>query len=473
MGGWNITKKDLLLLCRDGRALAVLLLLPMLFIGLIGMSVGPLFATGDEEKNKFPIAVLDQVDHEFDLQDLRRFDPPSFGFENYEELMELEPELDPVTLEEAEASGYADAEEELERQQKNSRMLTEHIINKIEVDRGFKVTRLKSAAEAEEWQQENVGNVLVVFGEEFWTRVETLESADLFQLDQGRMKSGLSSLDIYLESRSSNATRDSIVHEMIRVKVLEVISPYVMCETESHFRSMADKSVCEPYELNGVLPPLDAPAPVQKDPTKAQLNEAYIFIVPGFTVMFVFFLVNIMARSFLQEKHQGTLRRLQMAPLRPASVMVGKTVPFLLISLAQTILLFLFGRFTFGMSWGTEPLLLLPVIFFTSLAATGLGLVIALIVKTDSQVSSYSNLIVIMMAGVSGCIIPPEWMNSQLLRNTSLATPHYWSLNAFGEILKAETPSLSIVAESCGVLIAFSVFFFVLGSVLWRQKLAT
>ena len=473
MGGWNITKKDLTLLFRDGRALAVLLLLPMLFIGLIGASVGPIFATGDDEKTKIPVAIYDKADTDFDIQNLRLFDPLSFGYESLEDLRAAGDDLPPVTPGELDAAGYVEPEVELERIEKNARMLTDRIIEMVSMSDAFKVERVYSDAEAESWQVDNLNRVMLVIGEDFWTRVQNLESGDFLPPDQGRMKEGLSSLDIYLESRSKNSARDAIVHDMVRGKVIEALGPYVMCETDARIRNMKGESLCAPYELTGELPPLPAPAPVQADPAAKQLNEAYIFIVPGFTVMFVFFLVNIMARSFLQEKHQGTLRRLQMAPLRPSSVLVGKTIPFLLISLLQTIILFVFGRVLFGMTWGNEPWLLLPVIFFTSLAATGLGLVIAMVVKTDSQVSSYSNLIVIMMAGISGCIIPSDWMSSAFLRNASLATPHYWSLNAFGELLKAETPRLSIVAESCGVLLAFAAFFFVLGSVLWRQKLAT
>ncbi|MEZ5955574.1 MAG: ABC transporter permease, partial [Hyphomonas sp.] len=360
------------------------------------------------------------------------------------------------------------------RIEKNCRMLTDRFIETFRIDPGFKIQEIHSQAEADDWIRENVDKAMVVIGPDFWTRIQRLQADDIMNRSAGAMQTGLKSLDISIESRTRGAARDSLLQRVILGQVQDIMGAYVACETSSQFRNSGiGKSSCPPFELEGELEPIIAAAPVQKDPDKAQLNEAYIFIVPGFTVMFVFFLVNIMARSFLQEKHQGTLRRLQMAPLRPASVLIGKTVPFLLISLVQTILLFIFGRIMFGMSWGTQPLLLLPVIFFTSLAATGLGLVIAMVVKTDSQVSSYSNLIVIMMAGVSGCIIPPQWMNSAILRNMSLATPHYWSLNAFGELLKMESPRLSIVAESCGVLLAFAAFFFVLGSVLWRQKLAT
>ena len=42
MTAWEITRKDLRLLVRDRRALAVLVVLPMLFIFILGMSTGKL-----------------------------------------------------------------------------------------------------------------------------------------------------------------------------------------------------------------------------------------------------------------------------------------------------------------------------------------------------------------------------------------------------------------------------------------------
>ena len=53
-------------------------------------------------------------------------------------------------------------------------------------------------------------------------------------------------------------------------------------------------------------------------------------------MFFVFFIVSFMARSVLHEREQGTLRRLRIAPVRPMSILSGKTLPFLLLSVAQT-----------------------------------------------------------------------------------------------------------------------------------------
>ena len=100
-------------------------------------------------------------------------------------------------------------------------------------------------------------------------------------------------------------------------------------------------------------------------------------------------------------------------------------------------------------------MMLFPVILCTSLAATSLGLLFATLVKTESQVSAYGNLIVIAMAGISGCFLPRDWL-SESMQTTSLITPHAWSLIAFNELLTARAPDSGVVLLSCSVLLFFS-----------------
>jgi ABC-2 type transport system permease protein len=58
MSAWHITAKDLLLLSRDKRALVLLLILPLMFISIIGMSTGQLL-TRDENSDLFKIIIVD------------------------------------------------------------------------------------------------------------------------------------------------------------------------------------------------------------------------------------------------------------------------------------------------------------------------------------------------------------------------------------------------------------------------------
>ena len=193
----------------------------------------------------------------------------------------------------------------------------------------------------------------------------------------------------------------------------------------------------------------------------------YQTVVPGYTVMFVFFIVTFMARSFIGERDLGTLHRLQLAPISRPGIMIGKTVPFLIISLVQTALLFLAGRLLFGMEWGAQPLLIVPVMLCTSMAATSLGLMVASLVRTEAQVSAYGNFLVLTMAGISGCMMPRNWQ-PELMQQVGLVTPHAWALIAYDQILNRPEPEMAVVVKCCLILLAFALGFFSIGW--WRSR---
>jgi ABC-2 type transport system permease protein len=114
------------------------------------------------------------------------------------------------------------------------------------------------------------------------------------------------------------------------------------------------------------------------------------------------------------------------------------------------------------MSWGSQPWLLLPIMFCTSSAATALGLLFSTVARTESQVSSFGNLILLSSAGISGCLVPRAWM-PPITQKISLMTPHAWALDAYNEMLTKELPDYRVIAASCGVLLCFAAMFFTLG----------
>ncbi len=415
MGFLEITRKDLRLLTRDRRALVVLVGLPMAFIAILGLSTGRLL-----------------------------------GWRNDNQLLKLAV----VDLDDSRTS--------------------HHVIERLEAIEGIQLSRVPSSKLLDQQVDDRTVTVGVLIGSEFEDRVIPLGPRDLFDTTEGRMRIGLADLDIGILARSESAMVRSVVDQIVLFVALQAILP------DSARRAGARDKVRNLLLGNGGDDPVDneprrtpvdagdgahgAPTRNQESPTH---NPVYQTIVPGYTVMFAFFLVNIMARSFITERELGTLSRLRIAPISAVDVLLGKTLPFLIISLTQTIVLFLFGRLLFGMSWGTQPLLLLPVVFCTSLAATGLGLLIATLVRTDSQVSAYANFLVITLAGISGCFMPRDWL-PVTMQNVSLATPHSWALIAYGQALTNDSPSLAVIAQSCAMLCAFSGVFFLAGC--WRFR---
>ena len=197
----------------------------------------------------------------------------------------------------------------------------------------------------------------------------------------------------------------------------------------------------------------------------------YQILVPSYTVTFAFFLVLTVGWLFVSERRQGTLKRLRAAPLTRVEILLGKLLPCLVFSLAQGLFLLGAGKLVFGMKWGPDDwslarqiLWLLPVVFSTSLAAMGLAMLIASLARTETQVAIYGTPLVLILAGVSGCLMPRDLM-PELMQQISLATPHAWALKAYSQLLLSKDPNVGTVMVASCVLLGFGVGFIALA---WR-----
>jgi ABC-type multidrug transport system permease subunit len=192
----------------------------------------------------------------------------------------------------------------------------------------------------------------------------------------------------------------------------------------------------------------------------------YQLLVPAYTVMFSFFLVLMVGWIFVTERRQGTLKRLQLAPISRGEVLLGKLIPCLAISLAQGALLLVAGKLLFGMNWGPQSwpvfeqaLWLIPVVVSTSVAAMGLAMLVASLARTEMQVALLGAIPVLVLALIGGCVLPREMMPEQT-QNFTLLSPHGWALQAYAELLDPSpqsNPNIGIVLRACGVLAAFGL----------------
>jgi len=197
----------------------------------------------------------------------------------------------------------------------------------------------------------------------------------------------------------------------------------------------------------------------------------YQLLVPSYTVMFAFFLVLTVGWLFVAERRQGTLKRLRAAPLSRSQILLGKMIPCFLLSVVQGLFLLGAGKLVFGMSWGQQRLWLLPVVLATSLAAVGMAMLVASLARTESQVAIYGTLLVMVLAGISGCLMPRDLMPEQM-KDLSRVTPHAWALDAYAELLSVSesVPNLAVVGRSCLVLAGFGAGFVLLAWLFLRLE---
>ncbi len=130
-------------------------------------------------------------------------------------------------------------------------------------------------------------------------------------------------------------------------------------------------------------------------------------MVPGVIAMVVLLLsLMLTALSVVREKEIGTMDQILVTPIRPLELLLGKTMPFVLISLADVLLVTLVGILWFEVPFrGNIFVLLLGTITFL-FNSVGLGLLISTIASTQQQSMMAGNLFLTPAILLSGLIFP-------------------------------------------------------------------
>jgi len=132
-----------------------------------------------------------------------------------------------------------------------------------------------------------------------------------------------------------------------------------------------------------------------------------VSFVPGVIAMVVM-LVSLMltALSVVREKEVGTMEQLLVTPLKPVEFILGKTIPFVLISLGDVVLVSVLAIFWFEVPFrGSAPVLLLGTLLFL-ISSVGMGLFISTLCSTQQQAMMVSTFFFTPAIMLSGLVFP-------------------------------------------------------------------
>jgi ABC-type Na+ efflux pump permease subunit len=436
---WTLALKDLRLLARDTRAVVILLAMPLVFILVLGLALGESFGQKPDDRLRVSVVVLDTG-------------LPSYPSGSYP-----------------------------------GRPWSQVVLDDLGTTAGIRVELIGDRAMAERLVRRGERAAVLVFGPEFSRRVQRCSFLDdRFLKEPGvnpfyRDGVNLAELDAELLTDPAQATAASIIEQVAQVTMLRVIMPWMIGRAFDEVTRQLPlaapilQRLFAKYDLRAktwaqlthAQPRATAQAALgryQSDTGSGLLRRGamrYQILVPSYTVMFAFFLVLTVGWLFVAERRQGTMLRLRAAPLSRGQILLGKLIPCYLLSLFQGLFLLAAGKLVFGMSWGAEPLWLVAVVAATSFAAMGLALLVASIARTETQVAIYGTLLVLVLAGVSGCLMPRDLMPEEM-RQISLVTPHAWALDAYAQLLLNPAPEVAVVAQACAALVGFGAGYLLL-----------
>jgi ABC-2 type transport system permease protein len=190
------------------------------------------------------------------------------------------------------------------------------------------------------------------------------------------------------------------------------------------------------------------------------------YVLPAFTVMFVFFVVALAAGSLLTERESGAFRRLLAAPIPHWTIIAGKMLAYMLVVCVQVAVLFSMAYFVFHMPLGTSPLALIVITISVALTAAALGMLVATIAKTPKQADNIGILAALIMAGIGGAMPvawPPIFRAEGFASTLSRLTPQAHAVEAYFSVM-AENATLTQVLPQVGILLAMAAVFFVIAA---------
>jgi ABC-2 type transport system permease protein len=155
------------------------------------------------------------------------------------------------------------------------------------------------------------------------------------------------------------------------------------------------------------------------------------FYAAGIGVMFLLFsAVGAAGGALLEEAESGTLERLLSTNLNMTGLLIGKWLFLSLVGMAQLTVMFLWGRFVFGLPLFSH----LPGFFVmtavTGCAAAAFGLVLATLARSRAQLSGFSTILILTMSALGGSMFP-RFLMSDAMQRVGLITFNAWALDGY------------------------------------------
>jgi ABC-2 type transport system permease protein len=165
------------------------------------------------------------------------------------------------------------------------------------------------------------------------------------------------------------------------------------------------------------------------------------FIVPGIVALLTLVVtILVTALSVAREREVGTFEQLLVSPFRPLEILIGKSIPALIIGLIEASVIIAVAVFWFGVPLIGHLALLYAGLLLFLLSTIGVGLMISSLARTQQQAILGAFLFVVPAIILSGFATPianmPAWV-----QDITLADPMRYFLNIVRGVFLQDIPA--------------------------------
>ena len=193
-------------------------------------------------------------------------------------------------------------------------------------------------------------------------------------------------LEVYYSPSTPSQLRFLLMASIRQVIALWQLEKKLKSKVSDSFmqQGLKDKflgiSLVSEHELSTGVEKVEA-----KQPSSVQQS------VPAWLIFSMFFVVIPLSTTFIVEKQHGTLQRLKTLPIADGYFLFGKIIPYIIINLIQTVLMFLVGIYLVPAAGGQalqlsdNAWLLIPMSMSISILAISVAMLIA--VRSEEHTS--------------------------------------------------------------------------------------
>lgn len=131
------------------------------------------------------------------------------------------------------------------------------------------------------------------------------------------------------------------------------------------------------------------------------------FYVPGIVAFLVMLLTLLFtSMAVIREKESGTMEQLIVSPVKPFELILGKTIPFIIIAQAQMVMVSAFAILWFRIPMIGSTVLLFAATCLFLMSTLGIGLFISTISATQQQAMMTAFFFILPFFMLSGFVFP-------------------------------------------------------------------
>ncbi|MFH0990405.1 MAG: ABC transporter permease [bacterium] len=195
------------------------------------------------------------------------------------------------------------------------------------------------------------------------------------------------------------------------------------------------------------------------------------FLVPGL-IAFILMITAVISTSLAisRERELGTMEQLLVSPIKPIELILGKTIPYTLISLIATTGILVLGYLLFGVTIKGSIFLLFLVTLIFLIGSLGLGLLISTIAETQELAFMIATILTMLPTFIlSGFVFPIRNMPVIIQAITYIIPARYFLVSLRSIVIKGV--GITAFWDEFLMLILFALIMLIISTVRMKKLL--